>query len=174
MTLVEPKIARLMAKSGPAEQALLAEDETGPAVAELDSHTSGDKALEQLAREAQESLRKLAQKIKEQDGSAERFANKISRRMERDIERLLRRALEFVKLDRQISRRQYERLRMNLRPGGKPQERTFSLFGYLVYYGQGVLEEIIRGVDVFDFRHRVLYLDFGANEDEQRAMERKA
>ena len=171
MTLVEPKIARLMAKSGLSEQALLGEGKPGEALAEPEAEGPGAQALHRLAQKAGGSLEQLAKKIKEQDGSAQRFANKISKRAGRDIERLLRRGLEFVNLDRQISRRQYERIRMSLRPGGKPQERAFSLFGYLVYYGPGVLEEIIRGVDVFDFHHRVMYLDFGADQSKQRTME---
>ncbi|MCK4850594.1 MAG: bacillithiol biosynthesis cysteine-adding enzyme BshC [Phycisphaerae bacterium] len=160
MTLIEPKIARLMAKSGLTEQALLAEGEASEDVSEPKAEAPGAEVLLELAQKAGRSLEQLARKIKEQDSSAQRFADKISKRVGRDIERLLRRGLEFVNLDRQISRRQYERIRMSLRPAGKPQERAFSLFGYLVYYGQGVLEEIIRGVDVFDFRHRVVYLDF--------------
>ncbi len=171
MTLVEPKIARLMAKSGPSIETLLAEGEADEGLAEPKAEAPGGQTLQKLAQGAQEKLGQLAQKIKEQDSSAQRFANKISKRAGRDIERLLKRGLEFVNLDRQISRRQYQRIRMSLRPGGKPQERAFSLFGYLVYYGPGVLEEIIRGVDVFDFHHRVMYMDFGADESKQRTME---
>lgn len=47
------------------------------------------------------------------------------------------------------------------------------MLAYLVYYGQAILEEIIRQVDVFDFRHRVVYLDFTgpAKQQEQASRE---
>ena len=164
MTLIEPKIARLMAKSGVSEQALLGESDPRAAVAAPNLQTPAAKVLRELAGKSQENIVQLAQKITEHDESAEKFANKISKRVERDIERLLRRGLELMDEREQISQRQYERIRVSLRPGGRPQERSFSLFGYLVYYGRAVVEEISQGVDVFDFEHCVVYLDFGTDE----------
>ncbi len=173
MTLVEPKIARLIAKSPTAQQDLFTQDQPDQSPPLPQAEAPGSEVLIDLAKKAGDSLERLANKIKTQDRSAQKFADKTSKRAQRDIERLLRRGLEFLNLDQQITRRQYERMRMSLRPAGKPQERAFSLFGYLVYYGPAVLEQIIQAVDVFDFHHRLVYLDFGVQNNKQETMERK-
>ena len=58
-----------------------------------------------------------------------------------------------------IPQSQLQRISLSLRPRGQPQERVFPLLAYLVYYGESVLDQIFDNVDVFDFRHRVVYLD---------------
>lgn len=58
----------------------------------------------------------------------------------------------------QLSQNQLQTIRLSIRPHGQPQERVFTLLAYLVYYGQAVLDQIIEQTDVFDFRHRVVYL----------------
>ncbi len=62
--------------------------------------------------------------------------------------------------DEQLTQNQLQTVRLSLRPHGQPQERVFPLLAYLVYYGQAVLDRIIEQTDVFDFRHRIVYLDF--------------
>ena len=60
--------------------------------------------------------------------------------------------------DGQLTQNQLQTIRLSLRPHGQPQERVFPLLAYLVYYGQAVLDKIIEQTDVFDFRHRIMYL----------------
>ena len=60
--------------------------------------------------------------------------------------------------DEQLTQNQLQTIRLSLRPRGQPQERVFPLLAYLVYYGQAVLDRIIEQTDVFDFRHRIVYL----------------
>ena len=61
--------------------------------------------------------------------------------------------------DEQLTQNQLQEISLSLRPKGKPQERVFPLLPYLVYYGKAVLTQIIEQMDVFDFRHRIVYLD---------------
>ena len=59
-----------------------------------------------------------------------------------------------------VTQSQLQQIGLSLRPRGQPQERVFPLLAYLVYYGGSVLDQIFDQVDVFDFRHRIVYLDF--------------
>lgn len=160
ITLIEPGIARLISKSGLGEQELLSKSLPRP---KNQSNANEDQVagtIEQLGQRARESLTNLVYEVRSRDDSLEKFVQKTSKRVERDIDRLVQRGLEGANLRNEISSRQWQRIRSALWPGGQPQERAFGLFGYLVYYGQAVLEEIFDGIDIFDFSHRLLYLEF--------------
>ena len=173
MTLAEPNIARLMEKYSLDEHELLCE--STPQIPTPDAQADGPAAqpLRQLAEQAKDNLAQLTQKLKAQDISLEKFANKILNRLNRDIDRLLQRGSASANQHQQITQGRLQRIRLSLWPQAQPQERVFPMLAYLVYYGQAILEEIIRQVDVFDFRHRVVYLDFTgpAKQQEQASRE---
>ena len=160
MTLVEPNVARLMKKSNLTIEALLAEAQP-PAQTDPNSPTSPtSQLLQNLAQQTNLSLEQLAATLKENDASLTKFTDKISNRIRADIDRLVQRALQCENQHRQITHRQHQRLLDSLKPHSQPQERAFSLLCYLVYYGQAVLDEIRSQLDIFDFRHRVIPLNF--------------
>ena len=60
--------------------------------------------------------------------------------------------------DVNLAKAQLQNIQLNFRPKSQPQERLFTLLPYLVYYGPAVLDRILTATDVFDFRHRIVYV----------------
>ncbi|WP_127582757.1 bacillithiol biosynthesis cysteine-adding enzyme BshC [Paenibacillus koleovorans] len=73
------------------------------------------------------------------------------------IEFLETRAGEAFESQFETALRHWERLRVSLLPLGKPQERVFNAFAYLVKYGDGWLKELLSTPMQPDGRHRIVY-----------------
>ena len=171
MTLIEPNITRIISKSSLTVEQLLDSSEPPEPSADLSAEKPGAQALQRLASQTKTDLAKLIEELSSKDGSLEKLSAKVSRRIERDIDRLLQRGLQSLDHHNQITQRQRQRARTSLQPRNQPQERIFPLLGYLVYYGQAVLEQIRNRIDIFDFNHQLLHLDFSSKQSKQSIVE---
>ncbi len=79
------------------------------------------------------------------------------RKLKHESEKIKEKYLKKIEENLGISKKQIEKLKNGLIPKMKPQERVFNYFYYMNYYGPGLLEHIIREIDIEDFSRQVLY-----------------
>lgn len=73
------------------------------------------------------------------------------------IEFLEARASDGFRSQHESALRHWERIRVSILPGGKPQERVFNVFQYWVKYGGGWLRELAETPLNRDGSHRIVY-----------------
>lgn len=173
LTLIEPNTTRLLNKSGLDLEQLLEGPESPIPPARAQADTQAGQSMQRLAQQIKINLAQLTEKLSSQDGSLEKFSAKISGRLQRDLDRLLERAMQSFDNQNNTTQQQRQRARTRLLPRSQPQERVFGLFGYLVYYGQDVLDQIVNRIDIFDFQHQLLYLDFSSSKTRPTSAEQR-
>ncbi|RKN86904.1 bacillithiol biosynthesis cysteine-adding enzyme BshC [Paenibacillus ginsengarvi] len=73
------------------------------------------------------------------------------------IEFLEAKAAEGFRAQHESALRHWERIRMSVLPGGKPQERVYNVFQYVVKYGGGWLRELAGTPLDRDGSHHIVY-----------------
>jgi bacillithiol biosynthesis cysteine-adding enzyme BshC len=142
---VEPRVTRVLAKYGAPLEALLDDG----AAAELEARI----AREALPDGAEAAFAALRQAIEQRYEPVVRAVAAVDPTLERPATaargQALHAALELEKKLLQHARKrsatelgQIARVRLAVRPEGKPQERVLSMAGFLARYGTGLLEEL--------------------------------
>ena len=154
-TLVEPGASRNADKLG------LALDDVVCGEAELPRPEAGDPIAERLRRLADEAQSLFAAV---EDGSLDLPADaskpfkRTVGRLESDLGRLASR-IDDARADAEgVGRRRYDKLLAMLRPRDRLQERTNSLFPYLVRYGPDLAGRLMEAFDPYEFGHYLVML----------------
>jgi len=111
-----------------------------------------------LARE----LPSLVSGVAHLDSSASKGTERLARQVEGGVARLRERLREIADRAAGAGLGRWQRLRGELLPRGKLQERVYGPLPYLVRHGIDLAPRLASGLDPFDFRHRLLDPGAGA------------
>jgi uncharacterized protein YllA (UPF0747 family) len=154
-TLVEEGIARDAATLGldleevVRGEARLAEPDRGDPVAER---------LRRLAGEAAMLTEALEAGTLDLPSNTDRPFRRTVSRLHGELEKLAARLDDARAEMAGAGKRRYERVLRELRPRGGPQERTHSLFPYLVRHGPDLARRLRESFDPFEFGHYLVQL----------------
>jgi len=119
----------------------------------------GAAALEGLKARFLEELRRIGGEGIRLEPTLEAPFRKTGDQAARLLDRLAARTAAAEARARGFAPSRLERLSRWVRPGGKPQERAFAFFPFLPLLGREGIGEPPEGLDVLDFRHRVIWRD---------------
>ena len=154
-TLVEEGIARDAARLGLDLEAVVRGHASAPA------REGGDPValrLRRLAREANELSRALDEGLLDLPKNTDRHFARTVTRLETDLEKLARRLDDARAEMAGAGRRRYDRVLTELRPRGVPQERSHSLFPYLLRHGPGLAAGLLDSFDPYEIGHYLVRL----------------
>jgi len=154
-TLVEKGTARDAARLG------LDLEEVVRGVAAEPKAGEGDPIAERLRRLAGEAgllSGSVADGSLDLPPNTERPFKRTVDRLKTDLEKLAGRLDDARAEAWGAGRRRYERVLRELRPRGRLQERTHSLFPYLVRHGPGLAAQLLDSFDPFEFGHYLVQL----------------
>ena len=114
--------------------------------------------LRRLAREAELLSDALEDGSLDLPPNTERPFRRTVERLGGDLEKLAGRLDDGRAEASGAGRRRYERVLRELRPRGGLQERTHSLFPYLVRHGPGLAAQLMESFDPFEFGHYLVQL----------------
>ncbi len=83
----------------------------------------------------------------------------LMRKVEHEILKLKEKYIKKLEEISGVSRHQFTRLENNIIPKNKLQERVFNVFYYLNYYGDNMIKELLKIVDVCEYSHQVLFYE---------------
>jgi uncharacterized protein YllA (UPF0747 family) len=72
------------------------------------------------------------------------------------LDQLERKAVQALKRRETETRQQVQRLREQLMPGGKPQERVFPAVPYLAKFGPGLIRTLLDAIDGPGWHHQII------------------
>ena len=154
-TLVEPAAARDAARLG------VALDDAACGVEQLPEAGGGDPVaagLRKLAAEAGELTAALEQGTLDLPANTDKPFRRTVKRMEEDLERLAGRLDDARRDEAGVGHKRFERLMTALRPRGQPQERTVSLFPFLLRHGPQLAQQLQAAFDPYEFGHYLVRL----------------
>ena len=114
--------------------------------------------LRRLAKEGAALAAALDQGSLDLPPNAERPFRRTVGRLEADLEKLALRIDDARAEAAGAGRRRYDRVLKELRPRGRLQERTHSLFPYLVRHGPDLARRLRESFDPFEFGHYLVQL----------------
>lgn len=85
--------------------------------------------------------------------------NSSMRKIEQELNRIKDKYLKKLEESEGLSKSQIERLKNNITPKSKPQERVFNYFYFVNFYGDTLIDELVQNSDIRDFRHQVLFYE---------------
>ena len=154
-TLVESGVARNAAKLGLDLEQVVRGLAQEPAPGAEDPVAS---RLRKLAKEAHALFAALQGGTLDLPPNAEKPFRRTVSRLEGDLEKLAGRVEDARAEAAGVGRRRFEGVLRELRPRGGLQERTHSLFPYLVRHGPGLAGELLGRFDPFEFGHYLVQL----------------
>jgi uncharacterized protein YllA (UPF0747 family) len=154
-TLVEEGLARDAARAGLDLEAVVRGLATSP---EADAADPVAQRLRRLAGEAAELRQALESGSLELPPNTDQPFRRTVTRLHGELEKLAGR-LDDARAEAQgAGRRRHERVLSELRPRGGPQERTHSLFPYLVRHGTDLVRRLAESFDPYEFGHYLVQL----------------
>ncbi len=159
LTLVEPRVAQLLERFRLSLADLTLEPEQ-LASRVLRSHLPSDfEATLSKARQGVEDIfRGVAEAIAGVDPTLTATAGQIFGHIQGHLDQLERKAVQALKRREAETRQQVQRVREALMPGGRPQERVFSILPFLARYGPRVLDTIRAAIQGPGWDHRLIQL----------------
>jgi len=154
-TLVEKGVARDAAKLGLDLEEVVRGLAKEPAPGAEDPVAS---RLRKLAEEARALFAALEGGSLDLPPNAEKPFRRTVSRLEGDLEKLAGKVDDARAEAQGAGRRRFEKVMRELRPRGGLQERTHSLFPYLVRHGPGLSGELMARFDPFEFGHYLVQL----------------
>ena len=154
-TLVEAGIAKDMARLG------VDLEEVVRGIAEPPAPGAADPVAERLRRlggEASQLMAALAEGRLDLPPNTDKPFRRTVERLHGDLEKLASRLDDARAEAAGAGKRRYERVLNELRPRGGLQERTHSLFPYLVRHGPGFARQLRDCFDPFEFGHYLVQL----------------
>lgn len=165
ITIVETRLAEYMEKYGLTEEDIVQQRLTERLEEELEARDELDISgvFRGVKEEFREEYRNLIDKISKIDKNLEELGKNNLERIIGQVEYLEDKTKQFHQKNNKILLRQFKKLRNNLLPQDKLQERVFNIMPYLIKYGTGFIDEL---VDYFDlsFEHRFYYLGGEEND----------
>jgi uncharacterized protein YllA (UPF0747 family) len=154
-TLVEEGIARDAARLGLDLEEVVRGVASEP---EPDAEDPVATRLRRLAKEAAGLAEALEQGQLELPPNTDKPFRRTVQRLEGDLEKLAGRLDNARAEQAGAGRRKYERVLRELRPRGGLQERTHSLFPYLLRHGPGLARRLREAFDPLEFGHYLVAL----------------
>jgi uncharacterized protein YllA (UPF0747 family) len=155
-TLVEPAVFRDAAKLGVSvEEVVLGTAKPPEGGGERDSVAE---RLSRIAEEAAGLLRGVASGAVALPPGSEKPFERTVRRLEEDLRRLAGRLDEARAEAAGLGRARFQRILEALRPRGGLQERTLSLFPFLLRHGVDLARRLQEAFDPFEFGHYLVRL----------------
>jgi hypothetical protein len=154
-TLVEPGASRNAAKLGLALDDIVCGETVLP-------HPDADdpiaERLRRLAGEAQSLIAAVEDGSLDLPADASKPFKRTVGRLEADLDRLASR-VDAARADAEgVGRKRYDKLLTMLRPRDRLQERTSSLFPYLVRHGPDLAVRLMEAFDPYEFGHYLVML----------------
>lgn len=84
--------------------------------------------------------------------------DKLKRKIGYEMDKLREKLVQSQQTDIDVVEQQVDRLRANLFPEGKEQERVFNIFPYLFTYGIQLIPMLEKMVDIMNFERQVLHV----------------
>jgi len=153
-TVVEEGIARDAARLGLDVEEVVRGAAREP---EPDAEDPVSTRLRRLAKEAAGLAEALAQGELDLPPNTDKPFKRTVQRLEGDLEKLAGRLDNARAEQTGAGRRKYERVLRELRPRDGLQERTHSLFPYLMRHGPGFAGELRDAFDPFEFGHYLVF-----------------
>jgi len=154
-TLVEEGIARDAARLGLDLEEIVRGTSQPPEAGAADPVAT---RLRRLAGEAEELDRAVADGRLDLPAQTDKAFRRTVERLRADLDKLAARLEDARAEAAGAGRRRYERVLRELRPRGGPQERTHSLFPYLLRHGPGLARSLRESFDPFEIGHYLVRL----------------
>jgi bacillithiol biosynthesis cysteine-adding enzyme BshC len=84
--------------------------------------------------------------------------DKLKRKIGYEIDKLREKLVHAQQNDIEVAEQQVDKLRNNLFPEGKEQERVFNIFPYLFTYGIQLIPYLEKKIDIMNFDLQVIYV----------------
>lgn len=145
--------ARGFGLDGPA---LFTMSETAPLSDELPDDVR--EPLEHLRRATNESLARIAESAGSIDAGLPRSIEKIAEQIRTRVDKVERAVHDGAERVAGRGRDRWARLRAELLPRGRLQERVYGPLALRARFGDGLASSVTEGLDAFDFRHQFVTL----------------
>jgi len=159
LTLVERKIEKVTRKFDIDLEKFFNNPEM---VMESIINEGGANFIEEPFNKAEKELQSILQQLKELVTSIDKTLNtpleKASIKMRYQLQSLKKKAVEASKKGNQAKINQIEKLKNNLLPFDRLQERCLNILHFLIRYGPGVVDKIYDTIELNNFRHKFIYL----------------
>jgi bacillithiol biosynthesis cysteine-adding enzyme BshC len=166
LTLVEPRILQLLDRYRLAFPDLTLEPEQ---LASRVVRALLPPDLEHALRKARDAVddifRGVGEAIAAVDQTLRATVGQTAGHIQGHLDQLERKAVQALKRREAETRQQIQRLRQELMPGGKPQERVFPVLPYLAKHGPPVLETIRRAIGGPGWDHGLVPLQSDRDRD---------
>lgn len=158
-TLVEPPIARIMAKQGlTLEDVFFRLDERKQELLEREDRLGIGRLFAEFRASFGSQYAALIEQVLKLDPHLSQVAEENRRQIAVQINKLEEKARQQHRKNCEVALRQFERLKATLIPGG-PQERAVSVLPYLAKYGPDLVQRLLAATDLPDrWVHRAVYL----------------
>ncbi len=164
ITLVEPRIAQLLARFRLALPDLTLEPEQLTSrVLRAQLPPDLEATLAKARQGVEEIFRGVGEAIAAVDPTLAGTVGQTSGHIKGHLDQLARKVVQALKRREAETRQQVQRVREALMPGGRPQERVFPALPYLAKYGPGFLETVRGAIDGPGWDHRLVTI--GADSD---------
>ncbi|MEE8105835.1 MAG: bacillithiol biosynthesis BshC [Planctomycetota bacterium] len=155
-TLIEPSASRDAAKLGLALDDVVSGETTRPESAAAADPLS--ERLRGLADEAKKLFGAVDDGSLDLPGDAQKPFRRTVGRLEEDLAKLAGRIDAARAEQKGVGKKRYDKLLAALRPRGRLQERSQSIFPALLRHGPGLVDELLRSFDPYEFGHYLVML----------------
>jgi uncharacterized protein YllA (UPF0747 family) len=160
LTVLEPRMAQLLDRFRLALPDLAREPEQlASQVLRTQLPPDLDATLAKGRTGVDELFRELAEVVAAVDPTLRAMVGQTAGHIKGHLDQLQKKAVQALKRREEETRKQLQRLRESLMPGGRPQERVFPTLPYLARHGPAFLEAVHGEVDGPGWDHRLLPLD---------------
>ena len=156
-TLVEAKIARLLANFNIVAKGFLNGARPQDNVENAEGNNGLEKEFAAMLDEMERRLKRLRGMALKYEPTLEKPFDRSERSIRRELEKLRDRAAS-ARLNRLgTGRRQRLRVGDALLPGGKPQERVYTMWPWLCKYGVELTDGLLERLPFQEFHHTLIY-----------------
>jgi uncharacterized protein YllA (UPF0747 family) len=154
-TLVTPAVARIAERFGLDLEQLFWSPER---IKEKLPRPAGlDKGLESADRDITSILEKISEDVVRIDPTLDAPAQKTRRNITSILSKFKDKALKAWHQKEGLEESQLHKLRVNVMPNKRLQERVYNIFFFLNSYGNDLIDEILEKCDPLDFRHKAIW-----------------
>lgn len=162
-TLITRRTEKSIDSFGLTAAALFEMAEAPPTVDELPADVLA--LLDGLARVSDDTLPALGAAVARVDGGARKTVDKSADQIRQRIDKIDRAVRDAHARAAGLGRERWQRLRDEVLPKGRLQERTYGTLSFLVRHGERLPAELLAALDPLDFRHQLVTLGPSAPEN---------
>ncbi|MHC4662046.1 MAG: bacillithiol biosynthesis protein BshC, partial [Planctomycetota bacterium] len=115
-----------------------------------------ERLVENPAQKVDGVLGDISKELADYDPGLRDAAEPVRRRILQQIDGLKKKIIKSSKQKQQVLRKKITEAYEELFPGGKPQERTLSIFSFLSRNGMELIDRIYSETDIFSEEHQVI------------------